>query len=473
MLLRFEQYLREIRQEFNNSFENMSRNLHWLFNEQLDVTFMDILWLLSAFGRSAFEGEVESSEDDLISFCRVVYVLVISTLVRLNQGYVTVSPIRPSSYRNANLNISDNIDSNSEAHDTDDSDTDDSTNIPDSYNAYFDNEIRFWIMYNYIRSMEHFHRQPSVFPRHAHFHLNDTFSQWNMDSGYSQTPLNDSIVSENHILLEKIGVPEDWIPDQFKCPITAVLIDGTPAVAPVTPHRFDLRALLIWLESNPTNPLNRDILYPQMLEFDYLLECKIRVFIECMCANIATLKSIFPPAAKQKITLLVEKIDHIYERQFKNHESLIIYTNNIIQSIKEKAANCDSSRALILFIKEPAVFKSISAFKLNVSQNQFQFYKPASAQLVNNHQGKQQDKYIEEFINLNGSCYELLNIPETATESEIVKAYKQLSLRIHPDRNLKIDASEKFKQLNEAKDILTNEELRNLHDARILQLLHP
>ena len=60
--------------------------------------------------------------------------------------------------------------------------------------------------------------------------------------------------------------------------------------------------------------------------------------------------------------------------------------------------------------------------------------------------------------------YKKLEIQETATEDEIKKAYKKLAIRWHPDKqNEKTDvekkeAEEKFKEIAEAYEILTNKE---------------
>ena len=60
--------------------------------------------------------------------------------------------------------------------------------------------------------------------------------------------------------------------------------------------------------------------------------------------------------------------------------------------------------------------------------------------------------------------YEVLGISEDASETEIRKAYRQLSLKYHPDRNDSPDAVEKFKQINEANEILSSKEKRDQYD---------
>ncbi|EEB86767.1 hypothetical protein MPER_16156, partial [Moniliophthora perniciosa FA553] len=53
------------------------------------------------------------------------------------------------------------------------------------------------------------------------------------------------------------------------------------------------------------------------------------------------------------------------------------------------------------------------------------------------------------------SPYELLDVKQEATEQEIRTAYRQRSLRVHPDRNPNNpDAARKFHELNQAYELL-------------------
>ena len=62
--------------------------------------------------------------------------------------------------------------------------------------------------------------------------------------------------------------------------------------------------------------------------------------------------------------------------------------------------------------------------------------------------------------------YEVLNIDRTATEAEIKKAYRQLALQCHPDRNREDpEAEEKFKEASEAYEVLSDPQRRSLYDA--------
>ena len=61
--------------------------------------------------------------------------------------------------------------------------------------------------------------------------------------------------------------------------------------------------------------------------------------------------------------------------------------------------------------------------------------------------------------------YSLLGVPKTATREEIKKAYRDLALKYHPDRNKDASAEEKFKKINEAYAVLSDETKRRQYDA--------
>jgi molecular chaperone DnaJ len=60
--------------------------------------------------------------------------------------------------------------------------------------------------------------------------------------------------------------------------------------------------------------------------------------------------------------------------------------------------------------------------------------------------------------------YETLGVSKSASKDEIKKAYKKLAMKYHPDRSKEDNAEEKFKEANEAKDILTDDTKRRNYD---------
>jgi len=60
--------------------------------------------------------------------------------------------------------------------------------------------------------------------------------------------------------------------------------------------------------------------------------------------------------------------------------------------------------------------------------------------------------------------YEILGVPRDATEQEIKKAYRQMALKYHPDRNPSKEAEEIFKEATEAYSVLADKEKRRLYD---------
>lgn len=60
--------------------------------------------------------------------------------------------------------------------------------------------------------------------------------------------------------------------------------------------------------------------------------------------------------------------------------------------------------------------------------------------------------------------YEILGVTRSATAAELKSAYRKLALQYHPDRNKAKDAEAKFKEINEAYEVLSNADKKAKYD---------
>jgi curved DNA-binding protein len=60
--------------------------------------------------------------------------------------------------------------------------------------------------------------------------------------------------------------------------------------------------------------------------------------------------------------------------------------------------------------------------------------------------------------------YETLGVPRSASQDDITKAYRKLARQYHPDNNTEAAATQKFKEINEANEVLSDPEKRAKYD---------
>ncbi|XP_056264874.1 dnaJ homolog subfamily B member 1b [Pseudoliparis swirei] len=67
-------------------------------------------------------------------------------------------------------------------------------------------------------------------------------------------------------------------------------------------------------------------------------------------------------------------------------------------------------------------------------------------------------------VKMGRNYYDILGIKKGASEDDIKKAYRKQALRFHPDKNKSAGAEDKFKEIAEAYDVLSDEKKKDIYD---------
>jgi curved DNA-binding protein CbpA len=87
--------------------------------------------------------------------------------------------------------------------------------------------------------------------------------------------------------------------------------------------------------------------------------------------------------------------------------------------------------------------------------------------------------FLNIYLDYMPNHYKILGVKQDATKEEITKAYRQLALKYHPDKHKKSEKEEmtieemeiKFQEINEANEILSDQEKRSKYDANVSSML--
>ena len=66
-------------------------------------------------------------------------------------------------------------------------------------------------------------------------------------------------------------------------------------------------------------------------------------------------------------------------------------------------------------------------------------------------------------VKMGKDYYSALGIQKSASEDEIKKAYRKQALRYHPDKNKAPEAEDKFKEIAEAYDVLSDPKKKDIY----------
>ncbi|WP_172458054.1 DnaJ domain-containing protein [Legionella quinlivanii] len=221
------------------------------------------------------------------------------------------------------------------------------------------------------------------------------------------------ITFQLHSLLEAQGILSEWIPRQYTCPITLMIIDGTPVYAKNNPERFNRNALLNWLDKHKSHPITREDLFPDELKSDFVMQGKIKVFTHWVLLKKEYLKHLTLAEALACINQFTESVDRVFAD--KNGPVIHRLAEHLIHRLQTSATEIECEKSLVVAKKEVSAFSA------------------ASTKIL---------------------FFQRLNLSADAKPTQIEQAYRRLARRVHPDKNSRPEAKDVFFKLTEARDFL-------------------
>merc|ERR1712107_98064 len=80
----------------------------------------------------------------------------------------------------------------------------------------------------------------------------------------------------------------------------------------------------------------------------------------------------------------------------------------------------------------------------------------------------QLERPLEELkLKMGKDYYTILGVSRGASDDEIKKAYRKLALKYHPDKNQSPGAEERFKEICEAYDVLSDSRKKQIYDQYV------
>src|SRR3990167_2804530 len=260
--------------------------------------------------------------------------------------------------------------------------------------------------------------------------------------------------------LDEKKVPPSWVPHQYRCCITNNIINGISSyLDSVENPRFDRQTYFSAYLPEHIDSQN-SFFYKLNLKFDYILDCKIKIFMKFMRGAIAELK-LMPD---QKAEFVIKKFVVYTDKQFSTLGAEPFSCQ--LSHLTEKLSGVNKTMILNRQVDRAMRQTKMQTMYLDRTANHVNQIKQAF--FYNQQLSESKDKaFIDLFINRYGDAYQQLGLESNATKEEIKCAFKKLALIYHPDKMLNSESCE-WNIILEAREILLDDVYRNYHDKAVV-----